>query len=413
MFGVNKTKYLTGGEIYNINREKGINVEANPKNNKLFFTLLTKDGFKVEKVFTFSNDNYNVDLAVKVTNRSGKATAGKMNINWVEHFTVNKKDRAEILEAYAFYGKEVERKDHDDLEEDDEEMLATGDIKWAGVSNKFFMVAFVPELTESTSFYANMIEKNNYLIRSSSDKIVLNPNEETVVNYKIYVGPKLSENLEEYDNGLQGSINYGFFSIISVPLMWLLKLFYSILHNYGLAIIMLTILIKILFYPLTQKSYKAMNDMKKLSPLLAALKEKYKDDKERLNREVLALYKKHRVNPVGGCFPMLLQMPVFIALYKTLMVSVELRHAPFYFWITDLSSKDPYYVTPIIMGATMFLQQKMSPSAGDKMQQKMMLIMPVVFTFMFANFASGLVIYWMMNNILSIMQQAAVQKKHA
>ncbi|MFH1625768.1 MAG: membrane protein insertase YidC, partial [Pseudomonadota bacterium] len=168
--------------------------------------------------------------------------------------------------------------------------------------------------------------------------------------------------------------------------------------------------IKILFFPLTHKSYKSMKDMQKVQPLMLKLKKKYKDDKEKLNKEIMALYRTHKVNPLGGCLPMVLQIPVFFALYKALLGSIELRHAPFILWITDLSAKDPYYITPLVMGATMFIQQKMTPTVGDPRQAKMMLMMPIVFTVMFLNFPSGLVIYWLVNNVLSIGQQFYINK---
>jgi YidC/Oxa1 family membrane protein insertase len=407
-FTIENVKSLTGGELYNFSTDN-LDIVKDPLNNKLVFSYLTKDGLEVKKIYTFSDEEYNVDVDVMIKNTTQGVITGKMNINWVELFLKQKKDRTSVLEAFAFYKKEVNRTTSEDLEKED--MILTGDVKWSGLLKKFFMVAFVPEVFEDSSFYANKFDENLFHIRATTGGIVINNGETKNIKFRVYLGPKKTENLRKYGVGLQSSINYGFFSIIAIPLMELLKFFYRFTHNYGLAIIILTIIIKVLFYPLTQKSYKAMKDMQKISPLLTELKEKYKDDKERLNREVLALYKKHRVNPVGGCFPILLQMPVFFALYQILLNSVELRHAPFYFWITDLSSKDPYYITPIIMGVTMLIQQKMSPSAGDKTQQKMMLIMPIVFTFMFANFAAGLVIYWLVNNVLSIIQQGMVLKK--
>ncbi len=178
-----------------------------------------------------------------------------------------------------------------------------------------------------------------------------------------------------------------------------------------MAIIIITVIIKILFYPLTFKSYKSMKEMQKVQPMMAKLKEKYKDDRDGLNRAIMELYKEHKVNPLGGCLPMLVQMPIFIALYRALMSSIELRHVPFMLWIHDLSAKDPYYVTPLVMGATMFIQQKMTPPTGmDPMQAKMMMALPVVFTVMFINLPSGLVLYWLVNNVLTIAQQAYIHK---
>ncbi len=190
-----------------------------------------------------------------------------------------------------------------------------------------------------------------------------------------------------------------------------MKFIYGYVHNYGIAIIIITLFVKILFWPLGNMSYRSMKGMQKLAPKISELREKFKDDKARLNQEVMSLYKIHKVNPLSGCLPIFIPIPVFFGLYKALLYSIELRHAPFFLWISDLSAKDPYYITPLLMGATMFLQQRMTPSTGNEMQQKMMMWMPVFFTFLFLNFPSGLVLYWLFNNILSIGQQHYVNRQ--
>lgn len=407
-FTTENVKSLTGNELFNI-KSGALDLVSNPTNNKLEFSCVTPDGLQVTKIFTFSNDRYNIDLDVQIKNSAPSKVFGKMNINWIERFTPDKKDRASNLETFAFDTKEVKRATYKDLEKAPQTI--TGAVKWSGFLSKFFLTAFIPEDMNDTTFFTQKLDGDLYLIRMLTGNLGIDSGETKLIKYSIYLGPKMSANLKPYGVGLQSAINFGFFSIIAIPLMEILQFFYRYTHNYGIAIIFLTIIIKIIFFPLTQKSYKAMKDMQKVAPLINELKEKYKDDKERLNKEVLELYRRHRVNPVGGCFPVVLQMPVFFALYQVLLNSVELRHAPFYFWITDLSSKDPYYITPVIMGVTMLIQQKMSPTAGDKNQQKIMLIMPIVFTFMFANFPAGLVIYWLVNNIISIFQQGYVIKK--
>jgi len=233
------------------------------------------------------------------------------------------------------------------------------------------------------------------------------------------MGPADRAILADMPNKLAEAVDFGWFHLIAVPLLYLLNWFFQYVHNYGVAVILLTVLIKIIFWPLSQKSYKSMDQMKRLQPMLTKLREKYADDKERLNQEVMALYKTYKVNPAGGCLPMVVQIPVFFGLYKALLGSIELRHAAFIshvpftdlVWMADLSVKDPYYVTPLIMGATMFIQQKMTPTGGDPMQAKIMLLMPVVFTFMFLNFPAGLVVYWLVNNVLSIGQQWWMMRK--
>ena len=218
---------------------------------------------------------------------------------------------------------------------------------------------------------------------------------------------------------MREAVYFGWFDAIAEPLLWMLDWLYKYVNNYGVAIILLTIIIKILFWPLSHKSYKSMEQMRKLQPMMQKLKAKYGDDKQKMNQEVMQLYRTYKVNPASGCVPMLLQVPVFFGLYKALLGAIELRHACFIkylpftdkLWLADLSAKDPYYITPIIMGATMFLQQKMSPTSADPTQAKMMLLMPVVFTFLFLNFPSGLVVYWLVNNILSIAQQGMMIRR--
>ena len=234
-----------------------------------------------------------------------------------------------------------------------------------------------------------------------------------------YFGPKTERDLQSMPKNLKASINYGFFDIIAKPLNKFLNFLYGYVGNYGVAIIILTIIIKVLFWPLSQKSYKSMEQMKKLQPMMTKIREKYADDREKMNAEIMQLYKTYKVNPAGGCVPMLLQIPVFFALYQALLGAIELRHAAFIphlpftdmVWLADLSAKDPYYITPLIMGATMFLQQRLSPPMNDPMQAKIMMFMPVVFTFLFLNFPSGLVLYWLVNNILSIAQQWLMVRK--
>lgn len=233
-----------------------------------------------------------------------------------------------------------------------------------------------------------------------------------VNDYYVYIGPKEYDNLKKLGVGLEHIVDFGFFSIIAMPLFWVLKQFYSISNNYGVAIIILTTVVRIPFIPLINKSQESMKKMQDIQPRMAEVKEKYKNDPQKMQKETMELYKKHKVNPLGGCLPMLLQIPVFFALYKVLLIAIELRDAPFMFWIHDLSVKDPYYVLPVIMGVTMVIQQKMTPSTMEPMQQKIMMLMPVVFTFMFLSFPSGLVVYWLINNVLSIAQQFYVNSKN-
>ncbi|MBW1644353.1 MAG: membrane protein insertase YidC, partial [Deltaproteobacteria bacterium] len=274
------------------------------------------------------------------------------------------------------------------------------------------------------------IDENGVLMnRYVSNEMVIQPGNEKLFEYELYFGPKSIQVLKGVGHNLDRAVDFGWFDFLAKPCLWIMNLLYSVIPNYGVAIIILTIFTKIILWPLGTKSYKSMNAMKKLQPLMTEIREKFKDDKKKMNEELMGLYKTYKINPLGGCLPMVVQMPVFFALYRMLYGAIELRHAPFFGWINDLSAPDrlfdfgfsipfmePPYGIPvltIIMGASMLLSQKMQPPAGDPAQAKMMMLMPVVFTFIFINFSSGLVLYWLVNNILSIAQQYYTQKKHA
>jgi YidC/Oxa1 family membrane protein insertase len=246
----------------------------------------------------------------------------------------------------------------------------------------------------------------------------LSSGQETQLAYTLYFGPKDLDDLKALQVGLERTVSFGWFDILGKPLLATLKFFNRYVHNYGIAIIILTIIIRLLFFYPSHKSYISMKEMQKLQPKVAKIREKHKDNKEAMNKEVMGLYRTFKVNPLGGCLPMVMQLPVFVALYNVLGYAIELRHAPFIVtlpftnivWLMDLSAKDPLLITPIIMGATMVVQQRMTPSPGDPTQAKMMMFLPIVFTFMFLNFASGLVLYWMVNNVLSVVQQHYTNK---
>jgi YidC/Oxa1 family membrane protein insertase len=254
------------------------------------------------------------------------------------------------------------------------------------------------------------------------DVVVLPPQSQKRYSYTIYFGPKELSTLKAAGHDLDKIVNFGWFDFLAKPMLYLLNFLYGFVRNYGLAIILVTVIIKALFWPIAHKGMKSMKTLQKLQPKMAKLREKYGNDKERLNKEMIQLYQTYKVNPMGGCLPMILQIPVFFALYKVLLQTIELRHAPFMLWITDLSAPDRLYigfdipmlggipVLTLLMGASMFLQQKMTPSTLDPTQARIMMFLPVVFTFMFINFASGLVLYWFVNNLLSMAQQYVINK---
>lgn len=282
-----------------------------------------------------------------------------------------------------------------------EPKVITERIKWIAQEDKYFFAAIIPP--------QNLSETR---VWKDKDLIISAIRLKSGVNaYSVYVGPKDYDTLKGLKLDLEHIIDFGFFSILARPLFWILKIFYSFTGNYGWAIVLLTIITRLPFIPIINKGQKAMKRLQEIQPRINELREKYRNDPQRLQKEMMEIYKKYKVNPMGGCLPMLLQIPVFFALYKVLLIAIELRGAHFMFWIKDLSVKDPYYILPIIMGVTMVIQQKMTPSSLDPRQNKIMMFMPVIFTFLFLNFASGLVLYWLVNNILSIGQQIYINKR--
>ncbi|MDR1360300.1 MAG: membrane protein insertase YidC [Deltaproteobacteria bacterium] len=308
----------------------------------------------------------------------------------------------------------LENKTYDDEQAGDtltSGMLIQGNVTWMGVLNNYFLGA--ASLADGAASAKGSMRDGVFHVLVGRTGVDIAAGQTLEEECIYFIGPKDTEQLRGAPNELSSALNYGFFSIIARPLVSLLQFFYGYAHNYGLAIIMLTILVKLIFWPLSQKSYKSMQQMKKLQPMMAKIREKHAGDKEAMNKEVMQLYKTYKVNPAGGCLPILVQIPVFFGLYQALLNATELRHAAFIshlpftdtLWLADLSVRDPLFITPLIMGSTMFLQQKITPASGDPTQTKMMLFMPPIFTLLCFNFPAGLVLYWLVNNVISIFQQ--------
>jgi YidC/Oxa1 family membrane protein insertase len=363
----------------------------------------------IKRVMNFSGDSYLIDEQFSLSNNSGAPVRNRLSMTAaVERLTAS--DDSYNPTQTAFYGASGLS-----LESGDKKLVEgialEKPVEWGAVMTNYFLVGIIPDTADLHG--KAKIEDGVFRVALDKDGIEVPAGGRTDLSISYFLGPKVPKYLEMAPHKLIASIDYGWFDFVAKPLVKLLHFFYDYVGNYGTAIILLTILIKLIFWPLSQKSYKSMDQMKKLQPLLTQLREKYKDDRQKMNEEMMQLYKTYKVNPAGGCLPMVVQIPVFFGLYQALLHSIELRHAAFIthlpftnmIWLADLSAKDPYYITPLIMGATMFLQQKMTPAPGDPTQAKVMLLMPVVFTFMFLNFPSGLVIYWLVNNVISIAQQ--------
>ncbi len=369
--------------------------------------VATVNGVQVTKTYRFNAANYNFDLLVGIVNISDKIQQGRINLSHKHNHIEDDKSQARSFYGPVSYssGKLIE----DKTKNLDTAKIYPENTVWSGYMTKYFISAVAPV----DNFETVRVSYNQTFVENlfTSKSFSLNPGNASNFSYSAYIGPKEIEHLTAADHNFVESIHYGFLQPLSKPLMSVLRFFYSYLGNYGFAIILLTVCIKLIFWPLTQKSYKSMRGMQKLQPEMKKIREKFASDKQKMNQEIMKFYKEQKVSPLGGCLPMVIQIPVFFALYSALMGAIELRHAPFLLWITDLSAKDPYYVTPIIMGVTMFLQQKMTPTSLDPTQEKLMLFMPIIFTVMFLNFPSGLVVYWLINNLLTILQQYLIRRQ--
>jgi YidC/Oxa1 family membrane protein insertase len=387
---------------------EGVTVEKSGT-KQLTFNYISGQGYTVRKTYTFKSGDYGIKLETQVFNNSAAPLVGA--IQHVMTYPAEpkvKNNRFDTAGSYLFSDNSLQSNKIKDVATASKRYDKT--IEWAGFADKYFLSAI---LAEKNSIATVELKKNNsgfFETVVSSPQFTINPGNSSSVIHRLFVGPKDIDVLKGQGGSLVQSLDLGWFTVIAKPLLYSLKFFYKYVGNYGVAIIIITIILKAFFFPLTHKSYKSMKGMQKIQPEMTKLREKYKDDKDSMNKAVMELYREHKVNPMGGCLPMVVQIPVFFALYKSLMFSIELRHAPFFLWVTDLADKDPYYVTPVIMGISMFVQQKMTPSNMDPMQQKMMLALPVVFTFMFLSFPSGLVLYWLVNNVLTIGQQMYINK---
>lgn len=398
-----------------------LNLTPQQPKGTLSFRWTSSQGLTVIKTYTLSYDSYRIDLAVEIINGTSQALDDNLSLLLENRFPSSSDNSAAFQGALLLVN---EKFNEQALGKVDKEEVLTGKIQWGALADTYFMGTIIPlEDQQTASLKVSKPGPELLKIALVSSPLTLAPKGKKQIRYALYFGPRDTQILTPLGLELEKAVNFGFFDIVSKPLLWVLRFFNGAIHNYGWSIILLTILVKILFWPLTHKSYKSMKDMQKLQPKIAKIREKYKDNKEKLNQETMALYKTYKVNPMGGCLPMVIQIPVFFALYSLLGYAIELRHAPFFLWINDLSAPDrlpigvmiPYVgngipVLTLLMGASMFIQQKMTPTTGDPTQAKMMLFLPVVFTFMFINFAAGLVLYWLVNNVLSIGQQYYINK---
>ena len=392
-----------GTAVYHVTQDVTRLDSAHPVGHLIFRYHDAQRNLQVEKELTFHHGSYVVDIAIRT---QGMTTP--LDVTLGTNFGI-------VEWGEGFIGLMGSASSVDDKvlkETPDGEAERKGEVKWSAIQDKYFMSVLMPQKAAAA------------LAKKEGDKLVSAgvrfpaPVNGSVLNMQLYAGPKEYDILKALNVGLEDTIDFGWFvfgswalvKAVAKPIFYVLRFLYEFTHNYGITIILLTMLIKLMFVPLQYKSYKSMKQMQVIQPKVLAIQNKYKDDRDRLNKELIKLYKDHRVNPVGGCLPMVLQMPVFVALFNILYMTIDLRQAPFMLWIKDLSVQDPYYVLPIIMGATMVIQQKITPTTMDPTQAKIMLFLPVFMTFLFVNFPAGLVLYWLTNNTLTITQQVVTER---
>ncbi len=378
--------------------------------NELLVELVWQgqNGVKVTKRFKFTRGTYLVTVEHQVENSSGESWTGREYRQLMRGKPESGKGNTMMARAYvggAIYSPEekYEKITFDDM---DEKKLDR-DIKggWLAMLQHYFVGAWIPPKDETDHYYSNVLPGERYVLGAYTPPVTVNPGASHTFSSGFLAGPKLQDELEAIAPGLELTVDYGWLTVLAKPIFWLMKQIHGLVGNWGWTIILLTLVIKLAFFKLSETSYRSMANMRKMTPRIQALKDRFGDDKQRLNQAMMEMYKKEKINPLGGCLPILVQIPVFIALYWVLLESVELRQAPFIFWIKDLSIKDPYFVLPVIMGISMFIQQRLNPAPPDPMQAKIMMSLPFVFTIFFAFFPSGLVLYWVTNNTLSIAQQ--------
>lgn len=377
-------------------------------------TWTDANGLQVTKTFIFKRGSYEIDLIQTIKNQSANAWSGRQYSQLLK--TPSKEQSGAMMGMRAYDGgviytqeKKYEKVDFDDMHDENIDVSSVGG--WTAMIQHYFASAWVPPADQENHFYSKELKLGQYTIGTYSPAVTVEPNSEANFAAKLFAGPKIQPLMEQTAQGLELTVDYGALTFIGKPIYSLLNQINNLVGNWGIAIMGVTFVIKLLFFPLSNASFKSMAKMRKIQPRLKELQERFKDDRQRFNTEMMAMYRKEKVNPLGGCLPILIQIPVFMALYWVLSETVEFRQAPFFGWIQDLSVQDPFFVLPVIMGISMKIQQSLNPPPIDPVQAKVMKMFPIVFTVFFLFFPAGLVWYWVVNNTLSILQQTYITKQ--
>nr|WP_324257290.1 membrane protein insertase YidC [Cellvibrio fontiphilus] len=413
LIGVNGTDTAAGRPLFSSTQQ---NYQLTEGQNDLVVDLHLQQGeVKITKRFTFTRGDYLIKVDYLIDNQSANTWSAQL-------YGQIKRDsqnfvKVSALEMNPYLGAAITTPDEKykkitfaDMAENEIKTSVQGG--WIAMVQHYFVSAWIPDAGSNNNYHLRQLGKEDMYLMGFTGKVnEVAPSTQGVISASFYAGPKDTERLEEISPYLDLTVDYGWLWWVAKPLFWVLKFIHNLVGNWGLAIIGLTLCVKLLFFKLSATSYKSMAKMRKLAPKMAEMKERYGDDRQKFSQEMMKMYKTEKVNPFGGCLPLLIQMPVFLALYYVLMESVELRHSPFFGWIMDLSVKDPYFVLPIIYGITMYFMQKLNPQPTDPMQARIMQMLPFLFTFMFLWFPAGLVLYWVTNNTLSIAQQYIITKQ--
>ena len=387
------------------------NYEIEPGADTLAVRLEAEDqtGAKVAKIYTFRRGAYLVDIAFEIAAPQGPSIQPTVYYQLLRDARPAAGDSRMVP---TFLGTEVyterdklRKASFEDITKNKFDYPKDADDGWVAIVQHYFLGAWLPPAGKHREIFVRPVDNGLFAVGVKLPVGQIAPGQTVIVSTQLYAGPQEQDALRKLAPGLELTVDYGWLRVLAVPLFWVLSRIHDFVHNWGVAIILLTVLIKLAFYPLSATSYRSMARMKVLAPKLQKLKERYGDDRQRMHQAMMELYKTEKVNPLGGCLPIVVQIPVFIALYWVLLLSVELRQAPFVLWIHDLSRQDPYYILPVLMGATMFIQTWLNPTPPDPVQAKLMKIMPIAFSIFFFFFPAGLVLYWLVNNILSIAQQ--------
>ena len=428
---VHRQDWQLSNRSFSSDQPEEVKIKPEEQARKVPFTAEIPGKVRLTKTFTVQPDSYAYDVEIQLQNLSAEKLVDQLGVSfYFQPYTVGQQQSYNPSQLTFSTKGSLHNFQPKDLAKP--ESVPKPPFDWVGYEDNYFIQAIIPLSESGYQIVPRVLNQDSGLIQTVylTEPFELGSNETKTFSLRLYSGPKEVARLNQAGHNLVNAVDYGWFTFLAKPLLVVLNWFYSFTHNYGIAIIVLTIIIKIIFWPLTHKSYTSMQKMKKIQPKIAQIREKFKDDREKLNQELMQVYKTYKVNPMGGCLPMALQIPVFFALYRMLNSAVELRHQPFMLWIHDLTAPDrlnigfsvnlPFIgelngipVLTILMGVTMFIQQKMTPTSGDPRQEKIMLIMPIMFTFFFINFPAGLVLYWFVNNILSIAQQYWINRHAA